>query len=158
MSVRIKLNEGESVIATVAAVMRYAVNRAAGVVDRKGGPQSTYETDLNGVGAEMAFGKFRNLYPDFSITPRSGGSDFVDPQRGEIDIKSTKYKNGALLVNPKKMGGKTGVYVLVAGEIPEYNIVGYATPSEIFREENLITSYGREVYELKQCKLHPITE
>lgn len=158
MSVKINLNEGESVVATVTAVMRYCVNRASGVADKKGGPQSTYQTDLQGVGAEIAFGKHRNLYPDFGVTPRSGGSDFVNANGDEIDIKCTGYKSGKLIVNEKKKGTPTKYYVLIIGEVPEFEIVGYATADALFKEENKAELYGRTVYQLEQWQLNPIQE
>lgn len=158
MSVKIKLNEGESAVVTVAAVMRYCVNRAAGVVDKKGGPQSTYHTDLHGVGAEMAFGKHRNLYPDLGVSPRSGGSDFVNANGEEIDIKCTSYKTGKLIVNEKKKGSSTKYFVLMIGEVPEFEIVGYATADEIFKDENKTELYGRTVYQLEQCQLNLMQE
>jgi len=145
-------------MATIVAVMRYCVNRAAGVVDKKGGPQSTYHTDLHGVGAEMAFGKHRNLFPDLSVNPRSGGSDFVNTQGDEIDIKCTSYKTGKLIVNEKKKESSTKYFVLMIGEVPEFEIVGYATADEVFEEKNKTELYGRTVYQIDQCNLHSMQE
>jgi len=158
VSVTVKLNEGEAAMATIAAVMRYCVNRSAGVIDKKGGPQTAYHTDLHGVGAEMAFGKHRNLFPDLSVSPRSGGSDFVNTQGDEIDIKCTSYKTGKLIVNEKKKGSSTKYFVLMIGEVPEFEIVGYATADEVFEEKNKTELYGRTVYQIDQCNLHSMQE
>ena len=92
--------------------MRYCVNRAAGVKDKKGGPQSNYYTDLHGFGAELAFGKHRNLYPDLGTSPRSGGSDFINANGEEIDIKCTQYKTGKLIVNEKKKNSSTKYFIV----------------------------------------------
>jgi hypothetical protein len=158
VSVKITLNEGETAVASVSAILRYTVNRASGVVDRKGGPQSCWKTDLNGVGAEMAFAKYKNLYPDFSTNPRQGGSDFTLINGDEVDIKCTQYKTGKLIVNKDKNTSKTKYYILVIGEVPAFEIVGYATADEVFKNENLKEIYGRECYQIEQCNLHQIQE
>jgi len=158
VSVKVSLNEGEAAIATIASVMRYCVNRAAGVKDKKGGPQSNYYTDLHGFGAELAFGKHRNLYPDLGTSPRSGGSDFINANGEEIDIKCTQYKTGKLIVNEKKKKSSTKYFVLMIGEVPDFEIIGYATSDEIFKDENKKELYGRTVYQLEQCQLHSMQE
>jgi len=63
----ITLNESEIRIAKWLAKMRFHNNRQSSIMDKKIGKQSAEETDLNGIGAEMAFCKLVNVYPDFTI-------------------------------------------------------------------------------------------
>lgn len=109
----VTLNIAEIKLAEYLAKVRYASNRAAGVVDTKIGYQDTVYTDLNGMGGELAFCKLRGIYPDTSTEPRSGGYDCIDQFGSTFDIKTTKYPNGRLLVDPKKVNANVQYYVLI---------------------------------------------
>ena len=72
---QVSLNTGEQIVAKVIAKLRYEENRKNGVHDKKIGPQNNEETDLGGIGGEIAFCKLLNLMPDLSIKPRSAKKD-----------------------------------------------------------------------------------
>lgn len=153
---RITLNESEQRIARWLAKQRYANNRKNNVEDRKVGPQSNEFTDLNGIGAELAFCKMLNIYPDLSVCPRSGGHDCISPKGYKIDVKSTKYENGRLLAMLGKEDAE--VYVLVVGEFPTYRWVGWARADELICEENIIDLGHGDTYALPQERLNKTGE
>ena len=134
------LNETEQIIAKILAERRYKNNRARGVVDRQIGGQSSEETDLNGLGAEMAFAKMFNVYPDLGDVP--GKEDGITRKGYTYDVKTTKYKNGRLLAVMSKQIEDCNLYVLMIGEFPSYRIVGYARAEDLL-SGNYIDDLGR---------------
>jgi hypothetical protein len=151
----VTLDQSEIKICEWIAKNRYASNRNGGVSDKKIGPQSCEETDLEGICGEFAFCKAMNLYPDMSISPRKGGDDVI-MNGDKIDIKTTKYKTGKLLARWSKNENPSDVYVLIIGQKPNYNIVGWCSADDLIRDENLIDlGYGK-TYGLEQTALKPI--
>jgi hypothetical protein len=151
----VKLTESEIKICEWLAKNRYASNRNGGVSDKKIGPQSCEETDLEGICGEFAFCKAVNLYPDMSISPRKGGDDVLLNGK-KIDIKTTKYKSGKLLARRSKSETPSDVYVLIVGVRPDYNIVGWCSSADLIQDKNLIDlGYGK-TYGLEQRVLKPI--
>jgi len=151
----VKLTESEIKICEWLAKNRYASNRNGGVSDKKIGPQSCEETDLEGICGEFAFCKAVNLYPDMSISPRKGGDDVLFNGK-KIDIKTTKYKSGKLLARRSKSETPSDVYVLIVGQRPNYNIVGWCSSADLIQDKNLIDlGYGK-TYGLEQRVLRPI--
>lgn len=150
---KVVLDDGEQAVARLLAESRYSSNRGAGVVDRKIGPQSASETDLNGVGAEIAFCKMINVYPDLSISPRSGGRDLVMPNGACVDVKTTKYPDGMLLATLKKTAIGVDVFVLVVGQMPEYTYIGWQYRDVLINKNSIVDlgygpTYGLEQWEL----------
>lgn len=154
--ITIKLNEAEKLLATHLAKARYENARSKGKPDLKMGNQSNWETDLEGIGGEIAACKHFGVYPDTEtdlITlPKY---DLVTKKGTKIDVKTTKYKNGKLLATLKKSKGECDVYLLVVGTFPEYNLVGWAKDSELLDEKNIVDlghgkGYALEQHQLKQ--------
>tara|TARA_B100000287_G_scaffold434334_1_gene498493 strand:+ start:900 stop:1382 length:483 start_codon:yes stop_codon:yes gene_type:complete len=146
-----ELNKNERIIATIIGKERYASNRKNGIVNQKAGTMSIYETEVEGVGGELAFAKMCNLYPDFSVVP--GKYDFV-AHGMTVDVKTTKHKNGRLLVSSTKKISDCDSYVLVVGSMPRYEIIGWAYAPEIINEEHLGTLGNGPVYMMDQSELH----
>jgi len=144
----------EQAIVKRVARERYETNRRAGVHNAKIGGQSNEETDVNGFGAEVAFCKLLNIYPDFSIEPRRGGADCLVCET-EIDVKQTKYETGKLLATLKKRVDDADVYVLMIGVLPSYRFAGWVEAEKLLRPQN-ITDLGRgKGYALEQGQLNP---
>tara|TARA_R110000803_G_C11800469_1_gene299346 strand:- start:5 stop:511 length:507 start_codon:yes stop_codon:yes gene_type:complete len=123
------LTATEQIIARHLAERRHHNNRARGVVDRQIGPQSSEATDLNGIGAEMAFARIFNVYPDLGDRP--GKEDGITKKGGTYDVKTTKYQNGRLLAVMNKKVEDCEFYVLMIGEFPKYTLTGYASAEEL---------------------------
>ena len=112
---------------------------------------SIYETEVEGVGGELAFAKMCNLYPDFSVVP--GKYDFI-AHGMTVDVKTTKHKNGRLLVSSTKKISDCDSYVLVVGSMPRYEMIGWAYAPEIINEEHLGELGNGPVYMMDQSELH----
>lgn len=150
---KIVLNDAEQRLAIYLAKARYQANRNKGVVDAKIGDQGNWETDLEGVAAEIAFCKHHNVYPDLQ-TESHEYADCYSPTIGSVDVKSTRYKSGRLIATRKKNELKhPDIYVLMIGEFPEYYFAGYASADELLRDENLIDLGYGETYGLEQERL-----
>lgn len=135
------------------AKKRYDSNRKSGVKDMKVGNQSTELTDLEGLAGEFAFCKAFNLFPDLSILPRSGSHDCITHKGKTVDIKTTRYPNGKLVERvTNKL--KADIYVLMVGEFPTYECIGWVESGEFLKEENITDLGHGKTYAMTQNKLN----
>ena len=147
---KVVLNSNEQKIAVLIAEQRYKTNREMGIKNRKAGSQSTYQTEVEGVGGELAFGKAFNLYPDFSTTRGDYDLKIADTT---IDVKTTHYFTGRLIVPTTKKISDCDVYVLVVGEMPNYTIVGWLQSQHIINDEHRGNVGTGPVYLAEQTEL-----
>ena len=138
----ITLDRVEQGLAKAIAQMRHNNNRSESVTNAKIGPQSNEDTDLEGIGGELAFCKLFNTYPDLSVETRSSlkGSDNADAVKDgkTIDIKTTKYENGKLVAAPwKKQGKKPDYFALMTGTFPVYTFRGFMKSDELLKDSRL---------------------
>lgn len=151
---KIKLNKAEQFLARYLAKSRYENARSKGKPNMKMGGQSNELTDLEGIAGEMVVCRAMNLYPDTDIDlvdlPKY---DLLTHKNNKVDVKTTKYRNGRLLATKKKKIEDCDIYVLVVGEFPSYDIVGWAKADELLRKENLIDLGHGEGYALEQKHL-----
>jgi len=147
------LSEDEQLIARYVAALRQHMNRTSGVKDQAVKPGESYQADLNGYGAELAFASISNVCPDLSLHCRKGGYDLLYKEN-RIDVKTTTYKNGTLLSN--KVNPDVDLYVLLIGQLPTFTFVGWVWSEELIQEVNL-KDFGhgkkKEAYALKQDQL-----
>jgi hypothetical protein len=153
----IYLNKTEQSLAINIAKGRYENARSKGKPDLKIGNQSNWQTDLEGIGGEIAVCKLFGVYPDteteLTELPKH---DLVTKKGNTCDVKTTKYKNGKLLAARTKKLNDVDIYVLVVGQFPEYNVIGWAYSHELIKDENL-TNLGHGVgYALEQSKLRKL--
>jgi len=84
------------------------------------------ECEITSYRGELAVAKALNLFPDLTTFNRTGGYDLVTQDGLRIDVKTTSYKNGNLVINSKKDPTQSDVYVLVRALAPNaYEIVGW---------------------------------
>ena len=138
----VKLNEAEERLAKFIGKKRYEGSRKAGVHNAKIGGQSNEQTDQEGAGAELAFCKLFNIYPDMNIEIKSAknGTDKGDAvlDGKAIDVKSTTYKTGRLLAAKwKDPNSEIHAYALLTGELPNYTFRGFMKSENLLREEML---------------------
>ena len=152
--IKVVLEVGEIETARILAQARYKFNRQGGVKNRKRSPESPASIEVNGMGAELAFCKAFNLWPDLTVGVRSGGGDALNQDGKSVDVKATPHVNGMLLVTPDKVEHGIDLYALVTGFMPYYNVIGYATRYEIFKKENMVDLGHGKSYGLPQEKLH----
>ena len=134
MPIFIQLNEAEQRLASYLARRRYKNNRAAGVKDKKIGDQSVEQTDMLGIAGELAMAKYLNLYPDTSISIRSGTCDLHTHENLTIDVKTSAYPTARLTAPMGTPIHKASVYVLVVGTMPTFKIVGWAWAKDLIND------------------------
>lgn len=135
------------------AKTRYEANRRENVTNMRMGDQSDEFTDLEGLSGEIAFCLLFNIFPDISLTPRAGSPDCISRKGATVDVKTTKYRSGKLLERASTKS-KAEIYVLMVGEFPEYECVGWVESRELFKAENLTDLGHGETYALPQSKLN----
>lgn len=134
-----RLTETEQKIATYLAKSRYKKARERNIIDNKKGPQSNYETDLEGVASEMAAAKLLNLWPDLQIE-KVPDHDLI-LNNITIDVKATKYQTGKLIAATHKKEKACDYYMLMIGSFPEYRCAGFCKKEDILNN-NTITNLG----------------
>jgi hypothetical protein len=154
---KIELTASEMAIANVVAAMRTTCNRAAGIVENKKGSHSSYQMEVDGFAAELAFCKAMNLHPDLAVFNQSLTHDCVARNGKTVDVKMTRRPGGRLFVAPNKKASKTQIYALVVGIPPAFTLIGYASAEEVFNVCNLQEIKGSLIYVVEQEKLHAFT-
>lgn len=118
--------------------------------------QTAQQIDLEGIGAEVAFCRFSNIYPDLTTEPRRGGYDCIMPDGTTVDVKSCRYvDNPYLVVKHTKKISDADRYVLMVGKFPEYSYAGYLPAKEVIDGKNLKNwGYsGLDCYSIPASKL-----
>lgn len=162
MSVVITLSPGELAVAQTLASLRRCVNQANGVTDaRRDRAQQAIELDLLGTVSELAWAKYLNQYPDLSVNPRRGGSDYVSPTDSpwpgmRVDIKATKRRDGRLLATTNKKSDDAHIYVLAVVDENEVTFVGWAKSEELLVPATLKDLGYGPTHALDQSQLRPM--
>jgi hypothetical protein len=137
--ITVQMTRSEMFIARFIAEFRACENRGR-ATDMQMGGQPPEEIEYDGMLAEMAFGKQFNLYPDFSTHPRSGGADFRMRWGGEtikVDVKSTRLRNGCLLIRMNKRAIDSDLYVLAIVRGAEVDLVGHISAEAAMVDDNV---------------------
>lgn len=98
-------------------------------------PMSKIEALLEGHGAELAYGKWANLYPPLELGPDR--YDFMLPDGRTVDVKVTSYPKGRLAVEQKLVFSCVDLYALMVGVFPVYRFAGYFPADQLFKLERL---------------------
>lgn len=108
--------------------------------------------EVNGLGGEYAVAKALNLYPDIN-TQDISNYDLILPDGRKLEIKTTEYKTGRLIIKTKN---RADLYILVTGTMPSYTVVGYIKADEVNEHWK---KWGKEhSFVIEQDQLHPIEE
>ena len=117
-------------------------------VDDKPSIQIIYE----GLCSEFAFCKLMNIYPDFSLQ-NFGHIDCYHPDWGTIDVKSTKFTDGKLLVGLWKTKFPDA-YVLMIDKNPIFDFVGWIESEKMIDDANIEITGKSKNYVMPQWKLN----
>jgi hypothetical protein len=147
----ITLNDAEQKLAKYLAAQRHAANRSSGTKNSRIGPQSDEQTDLEGVGAEVAFCRMFNVYPDTQINERPA-EDAVLHDGNAVDVKATPHPNGHLLAARWKKCN-VQMYSLMVGKFPTYRHAGMMPAKELLREGRLKNFGYGESFAASQSEL-----
>ena len=112
--------------------------------------------------SEMCVSKYLNLYPFstfvFDKVSLDDGTDLGDIKYcgKTIDIKSTRHKNGRMVVPYKN--DNIDVYILTIGEKGSYNIIGGMYAKDLIVPERYILppNFKKKSYVAQQSELIPI--
>lgn len=135
------------------ATQRHCRCRENGIKDRQIGPQSWIETDLQGIGGELAFCQIFNLFPSLSLH-MDDGFDCVSHKGARIDVKTTKYNDGRLIVHEKKKLGDADIYALMVGNFPTFEFRGWIKSEDVFTREKADLGHGSHGYMIDQGELN----
>jgi len=136
-------------------------NRYFNITNLKISPDSPHAVDLEGIAGEIAFCRLFNVYPDLD-TDRPPPHPFYDatihPAPGyRIDVKTTKYESGKLLVDARKNSVKTDAvdfYALMTGSFPgPYVYRGMIARETIIAPHRIQTIKGYRSYVATQNEL-----
>jgi len=157
----IALTTAEMKLAHFIAKNRNGSNRYFNITNLKISSDSPHAVDLEGIAGEIAFCRLFNVYPDLD-TDRPPPHPFYDatipPSPGyRIDVKTTKYDNGKLLVDARKNSVKTDAvdfYALMTGSFPgPYTYRGMIARETIIAPHRIETIKGYRSYVAIQSEL-----
>jgi hypothetical protein len=140
---RLTLTPEEQQIVELIAKLRTDNNKRAGT-HIKYGDGDAYQLDVDGFGAEMAWARMANVYPDFTTQVRKGGVDFKYGMENEYkgDVKGTRMENPHLLIKTEKMNGESDIYVLIKVDYPTFEVIGFATRDQVYDGDTPDYGYG----------------
>ena len=147
----IKITHDLRVVADFLGGMRSLINRRSNVGDAKIGPQDGVQADKDAVLGELAFARWKNVYPDLSLAARSGSYDLI-VNGYKFDVKTTRYVDGRLLATTKK---NPDVDIFALAILLEDRVVfpGYALAEELYRDERLLDLGHGAGYAMAQAEL-----
>ena len=156
----VSLTTAERKLAHFVAKNRNGNNRHFNTTNLKISPEDAATVDLEGVCGEIAFCKLFNVYPDIDTDrepPHPLYDAIIPPPPGiRIDVKTTKYDGGKLLVDSRKGVKTLGVdyYALMTGQFPgPYTFRGFIAREHIIQPHKLGLLGGHKSYMAEQSEL-----
>lgn len=158
---RVKLNKTEQLMVLSMCIDKTSACDNRNIQSSVRGPQSSIQTDITGLGGEVACAKYLGIYPNLEFdTIEIPKHDLILPNGLRVDVKTTEVMTNQLLVPyHKKDKGGVEIYILVVGTFPEFYIIGWLTAEEVFDEKYKSNPGHRgECYMINQVFLHPMEE
>jgi len=96
--------------------------------------------NINGFGAELAFCKLTDSKFDSTTNPDENHflkDDAVLADGRTVDVKTTRYKTGKLIIRVGKEEKKVDLYALMIGEFPKFTFRGWITYDDVIQDENI---------------------
>lgn len=150
----VTLNEAEQALARAIAEARMTSAAAAGSKDMTQGKLPPEVMDLEGAGAEVAFCKIANVWPD--TEPGAKAVDAWTRIGIAVDVKSTWREDGRLLAGRWKKSGEVAAYVLMIGKFPTFKCVGFMPAEKLISNERLRNLGNGPTYTADQNELDRI--
>lgn len=154
----VELSEAEQRFADTVGLARITRARQRGAADRvrPATEELRARYDQTGAGAEIAVRRLLGLpYVGAMVEYEHGRAD-LRLHTKLLDVKSTEYPGG-MLQRHRASSSKADAYLLVIRQDRRYLMVGWATASELMREENYANGRWANTYTLAQDKLHCFT-
>lgn len=130
------LNDSEQRLAEYVTKQRLAYNKKTNATPTVYTDESLYMNNLHSYGAEIAFCKLHNVFPDTDWNIRHMEDAVV--QGSTVDVKHTKRTGGNLFV--KKMNRRDGYpdyYAQMVGKFPTYEFKGFISRERMIQEERV---------------------
>ncbi len=155
----VTLNEAEQKIARYLGQARQANNERRGLAETKVSKRPNVEIHIQGAGAELAFCRLYNAYPNFEID-NYDSPDVILHDGRTLDVKTTEHTEGRLLLNPSKIQKRklADVYALMVGTLPIYRFAGWFLLNEIMADERWDRFMPSPCYSADQGTLHKLPE
>jgi hypothetical protein len=149
----IELSLAEINICKFIGEQRSLLARSNGVKDAKIGTHDGTIADIQGFKAEYAFAKFKNVFPDFGLSIRSGSCDGVTHMGNRYDVKSTNRTDGNLLAT-LKVNPDVDIYVLAVVQYNVVHLIGWVKKQDLIKPENIKNLGHGRGYFLSRDKLN----
>lgn len=133
----VTLSPVEINLAKSIAQARHYFDDANGVQEKLvGDPAKVQELEFIGVGGEIAFAKWMNVFPNISTVLVPDAPDYVIHGIA-IDVKSSDRPDGDLIIPIHKKQESAGVYVYLNGSLDrgKYDLVGWTTAKVAFQKK-----------------------
>lgn len=154
----VSLVDTEIEVARLIGGLRGHRSRDAGGINTPYGREQS-DLDIDACGAELAFCKLFNVFPDLTSQLRVKGCDcLVGAMR--VDVKNTSYSEGRLIARRTKAIGDVELYVLVRGRLPNYECIGWCFAKDLIRNELLqdLGDHGAPCYVLENENLRDLVD
>lgn len=148
----IELNTTEQRLAKYIARCRYEYDRTTNAQSTVYGAETPEFRELNSVGAELAFCKMNNIYPDLD-TEHFGIEDCLLNDGRLVDVKSTTLEHGKLMVKAIARKGKSDIFALIVGTFPRFRFAGWLPYDEVCKQERKDTKLPHPAFVAKQHEL-----
>ena len=150
---QIHLNDLELKLVKQLAIQRERITKdIADFINHKVDDSPNLTMINDGLCAEFAFCKLMNIYPDLSLQ-NYGHIDCYHPDWGTIDVKSTKFADGKLLVGLWKTKFPDA-YVLMIDKSPIFDFVGWIESEKMIDDANIEDTGKSKSYVMPQWKLN----
>lgn len=148
----ISLNDTEQKLVKYVSKKRFEYCRQVGANATVYGGRNPMDAEIAQYGAEVAFCKYMNIYPDTSYD-RFNPEDCFTYDGHRIDVKYTSLRTGRLLAKDKGWDNHPDYFALMIGDFPNYYFAGFMKASELLVESRLDTSLPHPAYAASQNEL-----
>lgn len=139
-----KLSKEDMDLAYETAYRRYLAS--SGSTHERRSIEGSFIIKLRGFGAEIAVARMFHIEPKMNDGILAKYDLVINEKK--VDVKHNYHPKGDLLVPSKKKDDGCNVYILVGGDFPEYELVGWVYAEELFKPENIKTYNGYESYKV----------
>ena len=152
-SIEVTLTKSEHKIVIGIAKKRIKNNREKNFVNTPYGGVKQEEIEINSYGAEIAYCKHFNIFPELSLELEEAGVDAMHDGK-RVDIKNAP-NGGTLLANINRDVDDCDVFALVCGIAPNYFIAGWCHSQDLIDDKNIepLTDDKIPTYKLPAGKL-----
>ncbi len=149
---KVILNDVEQRLVRHLAKKRIAYNKKVGAEETLYGARGSEENQIGYLGAELAFCKYMNVYPDLGWTEWRS-EDCITYNGKRIDVKWTDRPLGRLLVKDKEWENPPDIFVLMVGIFPSYRFAGYMPAYMMLMNHRLDERLEHPAYSARQEEL-----